>query len=580
MLKRFGCIIICILVSLLCVSCNTKNEGTKESQNATNFETEIHTDAQFAEITSYGKYVKVSLINPGLDTFEMQTLLYSADDNTEKANVKHCNGRFSTGVTENGFFAVDELNKQVYLYNSAGEEVLSETVKTDAEFFATSYIDTSGKYLMYNNPETREIVIYDLNTKENFTVGKAGVNNIALGFFDGNFYIKSDTSGLLKTSLAERDLVTVFDDTDLSIVTMYGGASSGSDMRFKYIDAAQPDNYESIPYCKVDELAISVIPEGIVTVTSRENGDILRIYGKETAKMREIALNGTYIGCCATDNDNLTVISKTDYGFFAKNYNITELNLLEISAAYTDIPTESAVSSDTTQVPDSEKVDTSSDISSESEISTDITNASDTEQRENGHIISNVPLIAQNPQFPTGCESVTAVMALNFAGYDITVDDFVDKYLPKSEDFTYTDGKKYGPSPHEYFIGNPRNGGSFGCYSEVIAAAVKNYNPNIVVENLNSSEISELCEKYIDKDIPVIMWATISMAQSYNSEKWTLPDGTDFCWRSNEHCLLLIGYDENYYYFNDPYTAKTVNYEKALVEKRYLELSKQALAIL
>ena len=32
-----------------------------------------------------------------------------------------------------------------------------------------------------------------------------------------------------------------------------------------------------------------------------------------------------------------------------------------------------------------------------------------------------------------------------------------------------------------------------------------------------------------------------------------LADGTDFAWKCNEHCLLLVGYDEENYWFNDPW---------------------------
>ena len=32
-----------------------------------------------------------------------------------------------------------------------------------------------------------------------------------------------------------------------------------------------------------------------------------------------------------------------------------------------------------------------------------------------------------------------------------------------------------------------------------------------------------------------------------------LADGTDFAWKCNEHCLLLVGYDEKNYWFNDPW---------------------------
>ena len=44
-------------------------------------------------------------------------------------------------------------------------------------------------------------------------------------------------------------------------------------------------------------------------------------------------------------------------------------------------------------------------------------------------IILNVPYIDQSIHYPTGCESVSSVMLLQYLGIDITVDEFIEKYL-------------------------------------------------------------------------------------------------------------------------------------------------------
>ena len=67
-----------------------------------------------------------------------------------------------------------------------------------------------------------------------------------------------------------------------------------------------------------------------------------------------------------------------------------------------------------------------------------------------------VPFIAQNPDFPTGCEAVSAVMALRYYGECVTVDDFVDNFLSCSDAFYTMNGVSYGPDPHQFFIGDPR----------------------------------------------------------------------------------------------------------------------------
>ena len=62
-------------------------------------------------------------------------------------------------------------------------------------------------------------------------------------------------------------------------------------------------------------------------------------------------------------------------------------------------------------------------------------------------------------------------------------------------------------------------------------------------------------------------------------KQWYLQeDGSLFQWIGREHCLVLTGYDNQYYYFNDPLSGK-VKYAKSLVETRFSQLGKQSLVI-
>ena len=71
--------------------------------------------------------------------------------------------------------------------------------------------------------------------------------------------------------------------------------------------------------------------------------------------------------------------------------------------------------------------------------------------------------------------------------------------------------------------------------------------------------------------MPVVFWACINMrrrSRDRNGNCWIR--GETFCWTSNEHCMLLVGYDEEKYYFNDPYNNNgVIGYERELVEKRH-----------
>jgi len=182
----------------------------------------------------------------------------------------------------------------------------------------------------------------------------------------------------------------------------------------------------------------------------------------------------------------------------------------------------------------------------------------------------NVSYISQVGVYPTGCESVSTVMALNDAGNNITVDTFIDKYLDKSPYI-------HNFNPNECFGGDPRTTSGMGCYAPAIKKALDKFLPksNQYYVDLTGSSLEELRHNYIDNKIPVVIWATQGMKQAH---KVSYEGGLD--WISPEHCLLLTGYDERCYIFNDPLVGANVHYLKADVEEAYKALNYQAIAII
>lgn len=195
--------------------------------------------------------------------------------------------------------------------------------------------------------------------------------------------------------------------------------------------------------------------------------------------------------------------------------------------------------------------------------------------------IIQVPYIDQTEKYPTGCESISAVMLLQYLGIDITPERFIDQCLEK-RDFEFRQGILYGPHPDEAFIGSPYNNGpgSYGCYAGTIARALERASGQCA-KILRGVPVPELVKKYVDRDIPVVFWATLNMAPHRPGPVWQLFDGSgEFAWRNNQHCLLLVGYDRENYYFNDPWENKgCIGYEKALVEQRYREMHSQAVVL-
>ena len=88
------------------------------------------------------------------------------------------------------------------------------------------------------------------------------------------------------------------------------------------------------------------------------------------------------------------------------------------------------------------------------------------EEENNMRKIIEVPYIDQSVSYPTGCESVSATMLLQYLGYEITVDEFIRNYVtcvPMQE----RDGQMYGPDPRKAFCGSPYDKDSFGRFARL-----------------------------------------------------------------------------------------------------------------
>ena len=202
----------------------------------------------------------------------------------------------------------------------------------------------------------------------------------------------------------------------------------------------------------------------------------------------------------------------------------------------------------------------------------------DTEPEENyDSVILNVPPLCQNPKLPTGCESCCATMALQYIGIQTDMET-VASIIPR-QNLESREGRLFGPDPEEIFAGSPfETFHCFGCFENVMIDAVNSYFDGVCAQKVYGS-LEDFCTEFIDRNQTVMIWATMNMrAISYTSH-WTLPDGNEYYWPSGEHCLLLIGYNEYYYYLNDPMEGAMVAYPKEVVQSVYEEMGSRAMVI-
>lgn len=191
--------------------------------------------------------------------------------------------------------------------------------------------------------------------------------------------------------------------------------------------------------------------------------------------------------------------------------------------------------------------------------------------------ILDVKRIAQNPDYPNGCESVSAVMLLNYYGFSITVQEFIDNYLPKEEVYE-KNGIRYGPNPALFYAGNPLSEvRGWGCFAPVIEESLKKVvkYSNYVIENTTGRNIN-----YLIKSLPVVIWVGMDYEIVSDVYEWfDINETKVYTYPKNAHAVLLIGYDHDNFYINDPLKPEeVVKVKRKILEDSYDSMGRQSVA--
>ena len=194
----------------------------------------------------------------------------------------------------------------------------------------------------------------------------------------------------------------------------------------------------------------------------------------------------------------------------------------------------------------------------------------------------DVPYIDQREKYPTGCESVSTVMALRYAGLDMTVETWIDGHLPKGKTPGMENGVYTGADPWKAFPGDPYSSDGWGCFVPVIEKAAETalQNTGYRIKPLYGLSVDTLCRVFIAQGRPVIFWATLDMAEGRPCKPWQMEDGGEYTWTEPMHCLLMTGYDGANVYFNDPMRGKDTAYPWDTVRQAYRTMHAQACVVL
>ena len=130
-----------------------------------------------------------------------------------------------------------------------------------------------------------------------------------------------------------------------------------------------------------------------------------------------------------------------------------------------------------------------------------------------GEITLDVDYLSQEGILPTGCETVSAAMVLNYWQQEILPTDLAEQ-LP-SENIRWDEsGKCYGPDPNEVFVGSPFTTWGYGCFAPVIEELIHETAPLLEAETLYDRTLEQRYTDYVCRGVPVLIWCTINQLET------------------------------------------------------------------
>ena len=189
--------------------------------------------------------------------------------------------------------------------------------------------------------------------------------------------------------------------------------------------------------------------------------------------------------------------------------------------------------------------------------------------------------------YPSGCEIYATVTLLNYYGFPVDDTEFVENYL-HTEPLVSDGDTFYGPSLYSAFAGTADFG--YGVYAPSLESAINqylsDYRSELQAKTVLNSTLEDLCQQHINSTRPLIIWGTTDMEEPYEYVDWVidyadansaLKEGDIFQWPTTEHCMVLMGYDEEHFIFADSLDATVVSYPKAACENAFKALGSQAI---
>ena len=193
------------------------------------------------------------------------------------------------------------------------------------------------------------------------------------------------------------------------------------------------------------------------------------------------------------------------------------------------------------------------------------------EGRPAGKSVSlNVMEFCQYSDYPTGCESVSLYMLLNYYGVDVTVDRIIDLLPMGAQPYDGADGVRYGANPEREFVGDPRKEISYGVFNGPVAGVAERLLPG--VKTKTGATVEEI-RAILDTGNPVLAWyVSAPMRPIMYRWSWLDDRGETVHWPGGEHAVVICAYDDTSLTYRDPNSGTTVEIDYPTFERSFSEI--------
>ncbi|MBQ9828650.1 MAG: C39 family peptidase [Lachnospiraceae bacterium] len=149
-------------------------------------------------------------------------------------------------------------------------------------------------------------------------------------------------------------------------------------------------------------------------------------------------------------------------------------------------------------------------------------------------VIDGIPEIRQYPELPNGCESVSLTIVLRSRGFILSKTAIANNWLNRHDNMAMG------------YPGDPSDETGLSVFTTGLKVTAENFlesmGSDLKCYDLDGTSFDDLL-KFVQAGHPVIVWTTTGMAEPEFTGKYYKYSGKKIEWYTNEHCVVLYGYD-------------------------------------